>query len=80
MHSWHYGPVSSLLTNEIVDKDTLHLKWNEERESLYIVRSEIFNLDHEMETLHFISNGEYPCLDYLIDSIIVRIEYWLWVF
>jgi hypothetical protein len=29
--------------------------------SLYIVRSEIFNLDHEMETLHFISNGEDPC-------------------
>ena len=32
-----------------------HFKW---RSLLYIVKSKIFNLDHEMETLHFISNGE----------------------
>ncbi len=31
------------------------------RGTLYIVRSEIFNLDHEIETLHFIWNGEDPC-------------------
>jgi hypothetical protein len=27
----------------------------------YIVKSEIFNLDYEMETLNFISNGEDLC-------------------
>ena len=27
---------------------------------MYTIRSVIFNLDHEMETLHFISNGEDP--------------------
>jgi hypothetical protein len=27
---------------------------------LYIVKSEIFNLNHEMETLYFISNGDDP--------------------
>ena len=41
MRSWYRGPVSSLLTNKIVDKDTLHLKWNGELDNLYIVRSEI---------------------------------------
>jgi hypothetical protein len=29
-------------------------------DSLYIVRSAISNLDHEMDSLHFISNGEDP--------------------
>jgi hypothetical protein len=29
--------------------------------TLCIVRSEIFNLNYEMETLHFISNGEDHC-------------------
>jgi hypothetical protein len=28
--------------------------------SLYTVRSVIFNLDHEMNSFHFISNGEDP--------------------
>ena len=32
-----------------------HFKW---RGSLYTIRSVIFNLEHDMDSLHFISNGE----------------------
>ena len=42
------------LISQLIGIKTLRL-------TLYIVRSEIFNLDYEIDTLHFISNGEDHC-------------------